>query len=90
LLGNIKEDAANQHHKSIIETLKATATEWTFERIDFVAERHHGGAVVEDDFYNKLERLSVQAGKRDRPMIQGWRRMCNAYYSAKAPWRMTE
>jgi len=23
-------------------------------------------AVVEDDFYNKLERLSVQAGKRDK------------------------
>jgi len=23
------------------------------------------GAVVEDDFYNKLERLSIQAGKKD-------------------------
>jgi len=29
-----------------------------------VAGRH--GAVVEDDFYNKLERLNVQAGKKDK------------------------
>ena len=36
--------------KSIIEALKAAAAapEWTFEQINFVAERH--GAVVEDDF----------------------------------------
>ena len=32
-------------------------------RLIFVAGRLV--AVVEDDFYNKLERLSVQAGKRD-------------------------
>ena len=46
---------------------------WTFEPINFAAGRR--GAVVEDDFYNKLEKLNVQAGKRDKFC---WR-MCNAY-----------
>ena len=32
-----------------------------FKEINCVAGRR--GAVVEDDFYNKLERLCVQAGK---------------------------
>ena len=49
------------------------APEWTFEQINFVAGRR--GAVVEDDFYNKLEKLNVQAGKMDKFC---WR-MCNAY-----------
>jgi len=40
------------------------APEWTFEQFNFVAGRR--GAVVEDDFYNKLERLIVQAGKKDK------------------------
>jgi len=35
----VKEDEANQQHKSIIEALKAAAPEWTFEQIDFVAGR---------------------------------------------------
>ena len=51
----VKEDEANEQHKSIIEALKA-APEWTFEQINFVAGRR--GAVVEDDFYNKLEKLN--------------------------------
>jgi len=69
----VLEDEANEQHQSIIEALKAVAPEWTFEQINFVAGRR--GAVVEDDFYNKLERLSVQARKKER----FWRRMCNAY-----------
>ena len=44
----VKEDEANEQHKSIIEVLNAAALEWTFEQINFVAGRH--GAVVEDDF----------------------------------------
>ena len=60
----VKEDKANEQHKSIIEALKSAAPEWMFEQINLVAGRR--GAVVEDDFYNKLERLSVQAGKQDR------------------------
>jgi len=60
----VKEDEANEQHKSIIEALRATAPDWTFEQINFVGGRR--GAVVEDDFYNMLEKLNVQAGKRDK------------------------
>ena len=69
----VKEDEANEQHRSIIEALRAAAPEWTFEQINFVAERR--GAVVEDDFCNKLENLNVQAGKRDKFFCN----MCNAY-----------
>jgi len=31
----VKEDEADEQHKSIIEALKAAALEWTFEQIDF-------------------------------------------------------
>jgi len=72
----VKEDEANEQHKSIIEALKAAAPEWTFEQINFVAGRR--GAVVEDDFYNKLERLSVQAGK-NQILATHVQRMCEAY-----------
>jgi len=27
------------------------------------------GAIVEDDFYNKLKKLNVQAGKRDKILL---------------------
>ena len=60
----IKEDKAKEKHRSIIEALRAAAPEWTFEPINFVAGRRD--AVVEDDFYNKLEKVTVQAGKRDK------------------------
>jgi len=65
----VKEGEANEQHKSIIEAIRAAAPEWTFEKINFVAGRR--GAVVEDDFYNKLERLNVQAGKRSKPQDSG-------------------
>jgi len=51
----VEEDETNEQHKSIIEALKAAAPEWTFDQINFVAGRR--SAVVEDDFYDKLERL---------------------------------
>jgi len=63
----VKEDEANEQHKSIIEALKVAALEWTFEQIIFVAGRR--GAVVEDDFYNKLNKLNVQAGKKDKILL---------------------
>jgi len=61
---------ANEQHRSIIEALKTAALEWTFEQINFVAGRR--GAVVEDDFYNKLENLNVPAGEKDKiqPHVQ--------------------
>jgi len=73
----VKEDEANEQHKSIIEALKAAAPEWTFEQINFVAGWR--GAVVEDDFYNKLERLSVQAGKKDKILAAHVQCMCEVH-----------
>jgi len=37
------------------------------------------GPVVEDDFYNKLEKLNVQAGKRDKIMFAHVQRICKAH-----------
>ena len=73
----VKEDEANEQHRSIIEALRAATPEWTFEQINFVAGRR--GAVVEDDFYNKLEKLNVQAGKRDKIMLAHVQRICEAH-----------
>ena len=44
------------------------APEWTFEQIHFAAGRR--GAVVEDDCYNKLQRLNVQAGEKDKILAE--------------------
>ena len=74
----VKEDEANEQleHKSI-EMLKAAAPEWTFKQINLVALRR--GAVVEDDFYNKLERPSVQAGKMDKILLAHVHCICEAH-----------
>ena len=37
------------------------------------------GAVVEDDFYNKLEKLNVQAGKSDQILWTHVQRICEAH-----------
>jgi len=34
---------------------------------------------VEDDFYNKLERLNVQAGKKDKILLAQCNRICEAH-----------
>ena len=73
----VKEDEANEQHKNIVEALNAAAPEWMFEQINFVAGRH--GAVVEDDLYNKLQRLNAQAGKRDKIMASHVQRICEAH-----------
>jgi len=73
----VKEDEANEQHKSIIEALKAAALAWMFEQINFVAGRR--GAVVEDEFYNKLEKLNVQAGKMDKILAARVQRICKAH-----------
>jgi len=59
------------------DSLRAAALEWTFEQINFVAGRR--GAVVEDDFYNKLEKLNVQAGKRDKILLAHVQRICEVH-----------
>ena len=54
----------NESRAFLWKSLRAAAPEWTFEQINFVARKR--GAVAEDDFYNKLEKLNAQAGKRVR------------------------
>jgi len=61
-------------------SLEAAAPEWTFELINFVAGRR--GAVVEDDFYNKLEKLNVQTGKKDKILLAHAQRICQAHDTA--------
>jgi len=73
----VKKDEANEKHKSIIEALRAVAPKWTFKQINFVSERR--GAVVEDDFYDKLEKLNVQAEKRDKILLAHVQRICGAH-----------
>ena len=63
--------------RSIIEALRAAALAWTFDQINFVAGRR--GAVVEDDFYNKLEKLNVQAGKKDKILLAHVQRICEVH-----------
>jgi len=76
-----KEDEANEQHKSINMARQTAAPEWTFEQIILVTGRCHGGAVGEDDFYNKLERLSVQVGKKDKILVAHAQRICEAHYT---------
>jgi len=72
-----KQDEANKQHKSIIEALRAAAPEWTLEQINFVAGKR--GELVENDFYNKLERLNVQAGEKDKILAAHVQRICEAH-----------
>ena len=46
-------------------------------RLNFVAGRR--GAVVEDDFYNKLEKLHVQAGKKYKILAAHVQHICEAH-----------
>ena len=50
-----------------------------FIKINFVAGRR--GAVVEDDFYDKLEKLNVKAGKRDKILLARVQHICEAHYT---------
>jgi len=74
----VKEDEANEQHKSITEALKAAAPEWTFEQINFVAGRRC--AVVEDDSKTS-SKGSVYKQER---ITRFWRRKCNAYVKRMA------
>ena len=41
-------------------------------------------AVVEDDFYNKLEKLNVQAGERDKILLAYVQRICEVHDTSGA------
>ena len=60
----VEEAEANEQHKSIIGALKDAAPEWEFEQINFLVG--NCGSVAESDFYTKLKKLDVQAGKKTR------------------------
>ena len=59
-----KGAAANEHHSSFIEVLRAVVKGWVVEQINFVAGNRR--SVMESDFYEKLEKLDVQAGNKDK------------------------
>ena len=73
----VKKDEANEQHKNILEELKVAAPEWTFEQINFVEWRR--GAVVEDNFYDNLERFSVPAGKQDKILAAHVQHICEVH-----------
>jgi predicted DNA-binding antitoxin AbrB/MazE fold protein len=50
------------------------------QQINFEAGRRV--AVVEDDLYNKLKRLTVQAGKKDKILAAHVQRICEAHDTA--------
>jgi len=47
------------------------------KKINFVAGRR--GTVVEDYFYNKLQRLNVQAGEKDKILATHVQHICEAH-----------
>ena len=76
-----KETAANEQHSSIIEVLRAVAKEWVVEQINFVAGNR--GSVMESDFYEKLGKLDVQAGKKDKIFSDHITQVCEAHGTVK-------
>jgi len=77
------EDEPNEQHKSIIETLNVAAPERTFEQINFEAGKR--GAGVEDNFYDKLERLNVPVEKRDKILAVHVQCICEAHDTESNP-----
>jgi len=73
----VKKEEANEQHKSIIGALKAAASKWEFEQIDFVVGNR--GSVVESDFYTKLKKLDVQEGKKDKLFADHVTQVCEAH-----------
>jgi len=73
----VKEEEANEQHKSIIGALKAAAPKWEFEQINFVVGNR--GSVVESDFYTKLKKLDVQEGKKDKLFADHVTQVCEAH-----------
>ena len=47
-----------------------------------MAGRRGAVVTVEDDFYNKLEKLNAQAGERDKILLAHVQRICEAHDTA--------
>ena len=72
-----KEAAANEQHSSIIEVLRAVATKWKVDQINFVIGNR--GSEMEGDFFDKLEKLDVQDGERDKILFDHVAQVCEAH-----------
>jgi len=73
----VKDAEANEQHKSIISALKAAASEWEFEQINFVAGNRR--LAVESDFYTKLKKLDIQVWKKDKLFADHVTQVCGAH-----------
>jgi len=49
----VKETEANEQHKSIISALRAAATKWKFEQINFVAGDCRSVVEIKFDYQNQ-------------------------------------
>ena len=61
----------------IFEVLRSVAEGWIIEQINFVVGNR--GSVMENDFYEKLEKLDVQAGKKDKIFSAHVTQVCEAH-----------
>ena len=68
----VKEEEANEQHKSIIEALKASAPEWTFEQINLWQE----GVGL---WWKTISIPSSKGLYKRESGTRFWWRMCNAY-----------
>jgi len=75
----VKDTEAHEQHKNIIVALKAAAPEWEFVQINF-----DHGLVFESDFYNKLKKLDIQEGKKDKLFADHVTQVCKAHNPAGA------
>jgi len=73
----VKEEEANEQHRSIIGALKAATPKWLFEQINFVVGNR--GSVVESDFYTKLKKLDLQEDKKDKLFADHVTQVCKAH-----------
>ena len=76
----------NKYHRTlyILEFKRSFDRNKDFLRVNAdVANEQHRSIIealrVEDDFYNKLEKLNVQAGKRDKILLAHVQRICEAH-----------
>ena len=72
-----KEAAANEQHSSIIEVLRAVTNGWVVEQINFVAGNR--GSIMKSNFYEKLEKLDVQAGEKDKIFSDHLTQVCEVH-----------
>ena len=73
----VKEAAAKEQHSSIIEVFRAVADGWAVEHVNFVVGNR--GSVMEGDFYEKLEKLDVEAEKKDNIFSDHVTQICEAH-----------